>query len=184
MDIATVVLIAVALAMDAFAVAVASGLYIHRLHLNHALRIAGLFGLFQGVMPLAGWLAGRSAQRLVAAIDHWLVFALLAGIGSKMLYESMKLDDRRGFNPLDMSFLLLLAVATSIDALAVGVSYGLLDVAVATPAVIIGGVTFALSLAGVYLGDRIGHLFERRFEALGGLILIGIGLRILIEHLT
>jgi putative Mn2+ efflux pump MntP len=182
-DIVTVVLIAFALAMDAFAVAVASGLYIHRLHVNHALRIAGMFGLFQGAMPLAGWLAGRTAQRMVAAIDHWLVFALLAGIGGKMVYESWRLDDRQGFDPLAMSFLLLLSIATSIDALAVGVSYGLLDVAVATPALVIGAVTFGLSLAGVILGDRIGHLFERRLEAIGGVILIGIGLRILIMHL-
>ena len=187
MDLVTVVLIAVALAMDAFAVAVASGLYISRLRANHALRIAGMFGVFQGSMPVAGWLAGRSTQQLVAAVDHWLVFVLLAGIGGKMIYESTQLNDRRGkrgFDPLSMSFLLLLSIATSIDALAVGVSYGLLDVAVATPAVIIGVVTFVLSLAGVYLGDRVGHLFERRIEALGGVILILIGLRILVEHLT
>ncbi len=174
--------------MDAFAVAVASGLYIRRLHVNHALRIAGMFGLFQGAMPLVGWLAGRSAQHLVAAVDHWLVFGLLTVIGGKMLYESLMLDEhdsrRRGFDPLNMSFLLLLSVATSIDALAVGVSYGLLDVTIALPALVIGAVTFGLSLAGVYLGDRVGHLFERRLEAIGGVILIGIGLRILVEHLT
>ncbi len=186
-DLAAVVLIALALAMDAFAVAVASGLYIRRLHVNHALRIAGMFGLFQGVMPLAGWLAGRSARRLVATLDHWIVFALLAGIGGKMIYESLVLDNRDGrrpgFDPLSMSFLLLLAVATSIDALAVGISYGLLAVAVALPAIVIGVVTFALSLVGVYLGDHVGHLFERRIEAIGGVILIAIGLRILIGHL-
>ena len=188
MDLFTVLFIAVALAMDAFAVAVASGLYIRRLHVNHALRIAGMFGLFQGMMPLAGWLAGRSVQHIVATLDHWIVFALLAGIGGKMVYESLVLDgeERRsegGFDPLDMSFLLLLAMATSIDALAVGVSYGLLDVAVAFPAIVIGAVTFGLSLVGVYLGDRVGHLFERHVEALGGVILIVIGLRILVEHL-
>jgi len=187
-DLFTVLFIAVALAMDAFAVAVAGGLYIRRLHVNHALRIAGLFGLFQGAMPLAGWLAGRMAQRIVAAVDHWIVFGLLTLIGGKMLYESLRLDEhdgsrRRGFDPLNMSFLLLLSVATSIDALAVGVSYGLLDVTIALPALVIGTITFALSLAGVYLGDRVGHLFERRLEAIGGVILIVIGLRILIEHL-
>jgi putative Mn2+ efflux pump MntP len=185
MDIITVLFIAVGLSMDAFAVSVTSGLTIKRLRVGHALRIAMFFGLFQAVMPLVGWLAGFSLRDFISGVDHWIAFGLLSIIGIKMIYEAgrMKSDEKR-IDPLNIYFLLLLSVATSIDALAVGFSLSLLNVSIITPAVIIGIVTFLLSLSGVFIGDRLGHFFESRIEVAGGLILIGIGVKILIEHLT
>jgi putative Mn2+ efflux pump MntP len=185
MSFLTMFLIAVGLAMDAFAVSIGSGLTIKQLKVRHALQIAAFFGLFQAMMPVLGWLGGLSFKALVSRIDHWIAFILLVAIGVRMIYESgrQKAEGKRK-NPLKLPILLVLSVATSIDALAVGVSLAFLDVAILCPVVVIGAVTLILSFAGVYIGDRLGHFFERKIEALGGLILIAIGLKILIEHLT
>ncbi len=171
--------------MDAFAVSVASGLAVSKLRVRYALRMAVFFGLFQAVMPVAGWLLGLGFRRAIQAYDHWLAFVLLAAIGAKMIYESFRLEEAENpSDPMSISVLLVLSVATSIDALAVGLTLTFINVSIAAPALIIGLVTFAISFAGVYLGDKFGHFFEKKIEALGGLILIGIGLKILIEHLT
>jgi putative Mn2+ efflux pump MntP len=184
MDIISTTFIAFGLAMDAFAVSITSGITIKNLKLNHALRIAGFFGGFQAFMPIIGWLAGLSLTNYISGIDHWIAFTLLAFIGCKMIYESTKVESaHKQNNPLNLSVLLLLSIATSIDALAVGVSFAFLKIAIATPVIIIGTVTFALSLLGVFLGDKFGHLFESKIEIAGGLILIGIGVKILLEHL-
>lgn len=184
MDIITTILIALGLAMDAFAVSITSGIAIKHLKINHALRIAEFFGLFQAFMPLIGWLAGISLMNYISGIDHWIAFGLLAFIGCKMIYESTKIEDsEKETNPLNLYVLLLLSIATSIDALAVGVSFAFLQTAIVTPMIIIGTITFALSFIGVFIGDKSGHLFENKIEIAGGLILIGIGIKILIEHL-
>ena len=183
MALITLLGIAAGLAMDAFAVSAASGLAMKQLRIRHALRIAFWFGLFQGVMPVIGWLAGLTLRDFIGHIDHWIAFGLLAAIGCKMIRESFRMDpDRERNDPLNILVLLGLSIATSIDALAVGISFALLGVSIAAPALIIGVVTFIISFAGVYIGDRIGHVCESRIEILGGIVLIAIGIKILAEH--
>jgi putative Mn2+ efflux pump MntP len=185
LDLPTIILVAVGLAMDAFAVSVANGMAVAKLRVGYALKIALFFGLFQALMPVLGWFLGLGLRDLIEAVDHWLAFGLLAVIGGKMIYESTRLEKAENpTSPLGIRMLLLLSVATSIDALAVGLTLTFIKVPIATPAIIIGVVTFALSYAGVFIGDKFGHFFEKKVEVLGGLILIGIGLKILIEHLT
>jgi putative Mn2+ efflux pump MntP len=187
MNTFTLLAIAVGLSMDAFAVAVASGAVARRLHLPHALRLAFLFGGFQALMPVLGWLAGWGFKDLISGVDHWVAFVLLAFIGGKMMYESFQLDDDNTSNRLQNASwltLLTLAVATSIDALAVGLSFSVLDVRIAVPAVVIGVVTFFISFFGVYLGSKVGHFLERKAAFIGGLILLGIGAKILFDHVV
>jgi putative Mn2+ efflux pump MntP len=184
MDMPTILLIAVALAMDAFAVSIAGGLNIRQFKVNHALRIAFFFGLFQGIMPVIGWLAGFNLRQFISAVDHWIAFGLLLIIGVKMIVESIrKRPDKKKIDPLNVYVLLILAVATSIDALAVGLSLAFLKLLIITPAIIIAIVTFILSFIGVILGNRTGDFLQSKVEFLGGLILIIIGSKILIEHL-
>lgn len=184
MQTLTILLIALGLSMDAFAVAITFGLTMQVLRIRYALRIALFFGAFQALMPIIGYLAGLSIRGFMSGFDHWIAFALLAFIGSKMIYESYALDeDEKSMNPQDLLLLLTLAIATSIDALAVGISLSFLKINIVQPAMIIGMVTFLLSFLGVLIGKSMGHLFEKKIEILGGLILIGIGLKILLEHL-
>jgi putative Mn2+ efflux pump MntP len=185
MDIVSVFLIATGLAMDAFAVSVASGLAEQKLRFRYAFKIAIFFGMFQAIMPVAGWLMGFGLRAYIAEVDHWVAFGLLVLVGGKMIYESFKLKEAENQSgPHGIYVLLLLSIATSIDALAIGVSLTLINVPIMTPAVVIGIVTFVFSCSGVYIGNKFGHFFEKKIEALGGLILIGIGLKILIEHLS
>ena len=185
MDIITIIAIAVGLAMDAFAVSITSGTTIKRLKINHALQIAAFFGAFQAFMPVIGWLAGLGLISFISGIDHWIAFGLLVFIGCKMIYESIKIESREDkSNPLNFYVLLMLSVATSIDALAVGLSFAFLKISIATPIIIIGAVTFLLSFLGVFAGNKFGHFFENKIEIVGGIVLIGIGLKILVEHLV
>ncbi len=184
MDIVSILFIALGLSLDAFAVSVSSGVAIRNLKISHALKIAIFFGAFQAIMPLLGWLAGVSVRGVIEKYDHWIAFGILSIIGVKMIYESFKIKPcDECADPLKFYTLLILAIATSIDALAVGTTFAFLDVVIAVPAMIIGLVTFIVSFAGVYIGDRFGHFFENKIEVLGGLCLIGIGIKILIEHL-
>ncbi|KPJ59511.1 MAG: hypothetical protein AMJ46_10870 [Latescibacteria bacterium DG_63] len=184
MNTLSILLIAVALAMDAFAVSVANGAAAKRLKVEHALTIALFFGSFQGIMPVIGWLAGTGFRSLISGIDHWVAFGLLIFVGGKMIYESAKLERPPSKNdPLSLYVIVLLSVATSIDALAIGLSFSFLKVEIVTPAVVIGVITFVLSLAGAFIGKRLGHFLERKIEIVGGIILIAIGFKILIEHL-
>ncbi|KPJ86344.1 MAG: hypothetical protein AMS17_12795 [Spirochaetes bacterium DG_61] len=185
MDLLLIVSIALGLSLDAFAVSVANGILIHQLKFSHAFRISLFFGAFQAVMPLIGWAAGSYFSPYIMQFDHWIAFGLLAFIGGKMIVESRSLDrDCSGVDCSHFPTLLLLSVTTSIDALAVGLSFAILDVHILLPVAVIGIVTFVVCITGVYAGNRIGHLFENRFELAGGIILIGIGLKILIEHLV
>ena len=170
--------------MDAFAVSIVSGIAYKRLEVKHALRIAVFFGGFQALMPLVGYLAALSIKEYITGYDHWVAFGLLSAVGGKMIYESFKIKPTNGnFNPANIFVLLVLSVATSIDALAVGVTLSFITSSVIIAAAIIGLVTFALSYIGVFIGGRFGHFFENKIEAIGGLILIGLGLKILLEHL-
>jgi len=181
-------LIALGLSMDAFAVSVASGATMKRLHLPNALKMALFFGGFQALMPVLGWLAGLGMKSFISGVDHWIAFGLLSAVGGKMLYESLKIKEEEDCGgtktcPFDTGTLTVLAIATSIDALAVGLTFSVLAVSIITPVLVIGLVTFAMSVAGVKLGSTGGHFFEHRMETAGGLILIAIGLKILFGHL-
>ncbi|MBU0681325.1 MAG: manganese efflux pump MntP family protein [Proteobacteria bacterium] len=185
MNLLSIFLIAIGLAMDAFAVSIACGVSIKNLNIRHILLISGAFGFFQGFMPLVGWFAGMGFRDLIASFDHWVAFGLLLVVGGKMIYESFALseDTPESDIALNASRLLLLSIATSIDALAVGLTFACLEVEIITPALIIGLVTLVLSIIGVVIGDKIGHLFEGKIEFVGGMVLIGIGTKILFDHL-
>ncbi len=184
MHLATIVLIAVGLAMDAFAVSIVTGSVYKELHVKHVLRMALFFGGFQAVMPVIGFLAGLGLKGYISACDHWIAFALLSFVGGKMIYESFQIETaQKDRDPSNLLILLALSVATSIDALVVGITLSLLTASIALAVTIIGAITFGLSYAGVYIGKRFGHFFESRIEVVGGLILIAIGIKILIEHL-
>ena len=185
MDTLSLLGIAAGLSMDALAVSIASGAMLKRRHVYHALRMAAFFGIFQSLMPALGWYAGHRLRSLITQADHWVAFAVLAVVGGKMIRESYKLggeaDDRAGEHPTGR--LLLLALATSVDAAAVGLGFAFLRVEIVYPILVIGGVTFALCLAGGLIGSRLGHRCERKIGLVGGLILIAIGVKILVEHL-
>ena len=184
MDSLTIIIIAVGLAMDAFVVSIISGSAYRQLHVRHALRMAMFFGAFQAFMPLVGSLAGLTLREYIAHCDHWIAFGLLAAVGGKMIYESFKIKSvEENPDPSNIFVLLVLSVATSIDALAVGITLSLLAGSIVVAVIIIGLITFVLSYLGVYIGKRFGHFFESKMEALGGVILIGIGTKVLIEHL-
>ena len=183
MDIPTILLIALSLAMDAFAVSIANGITITHRRNRAALTLAFFFGAFQMFMPIIGWLAGLTLEEVVMGVDHWIALALLTLIGSKMIYDSTKREVDKIENRLGTGTLLTLSIATSIDALAVGLSLAFLQTDIATPIIVIGIVTFTLSLIGFFFGKTAGNLFGNKIKIIGGLILIGIGIRILLEHL-
>ena len=183
MPFITIIVIAVGLAMDALAVSIVSGATFRELKIRHALRIALFFGGFQALMPLAGSLAGLTLKRHMASYDHWVAFVLLGAVGAKMIYESFKIEPAdRVRDPSNLLTLLVLSVATSIDALAIGVTLSLITSSIVAAAAIIGLVTFVLSYMGVVIGKRFGHFFENKIEIAGGLVLIAIGVKILAEH--
>jgi len=184
MGLITIIVIAVGLAMDAFAVSIVSGTTYKQLKIKHALRIALFFGGFQALMPLIGSLAGLSIKAYVVHYDHWVAFGLLSAVGGKMIYESFKIKPaEQNVNPSNIFILLVLSVATSIDALAIGITLSFLRVSLAKAVIIIGLVTFILSYLGVFIGKKFGHFFESKIEAVGGLILIALGAKILFGHL-
>ena len=188
MGFAEVLLIAVGLSMDAFAAAVCKGLAMPRLRMGQAFVIAVFFGGFQALMPVLGYLLGSQFESLITPVDHWIAFALLAFIGGKMLYDAFRgddddEDDDRADGALDVREVAMLAVATSIDALAVGITFAFLRVDIVTAAAQIGATTFLLSLAGVAVGHLFGARFEKPATIAGGVVLILIGTKILLEHL-
>jgi len=182
-DIVTVLLIAGGLAMDAFAVSIAHGMTLQNSRVSSGLIIAGSFGAFQAFMPVLGWLVGLSFIELISGFDHWLAFGLLALIGGKMVYSAIGNPKEEKGTKLTAPALLILSLATSIDALAVGLSFSLLRISITTPVIIIGGVTFLLSFIGFSFGNKLGKLLERKVQAIGGIVLIAIGIKILLEHL-
>lgn len=183
MEYVTIFIIAVSLAMDAFAVSVATGTTYKNFSLFHAVRMALFFAVFQAVMPLFGHFAGLTFQRFVVNFDHWIAFVLLAAIGCKMIHDARKHTDEAHPNPAGMWVLLTLSVATSIDALAVGVTLSLVTDRIYMAVTAVGVITFILSLIGCKAGQKIGHIFENKIEIFAGLILIAIGAKILIQHL-
>jgi putative Mn2+ efflux pump MntP len=180
----TTVGLAVGLAMDALAVAVATGLLLGRPSPGHVLRLAFHFGLFQFLMPVVGWAAGRTVEAAIRDYDHWVAFGLLAFVAGKMLWESRRrAEEAPAGDPTRGWLLLVLSVATSVDALAVGLSLAFLHVSIWLPSVVIGLVAFAFTAAGVLAGARVGRTLGRWPQIVGGVVLLAIGVRILVEHL-
>lgn len=184
MEPITLLFIALALAMDAFAVSLAAGVALHPVSRRQLFRLGFHFGLFQGMMPIIGWLAGLTVQSMISAYDHWIAFGLLAFVGGKMIHEAFadgeetkKTDPTRGLT------MVMLSIATSIDALAVGLSLAVIGVDIWTPALVIALTASTLTVTGMLLGGRIGMIWGKRVEVVGGLLLVGIGLKILVEHL-
>lgn len=183
----SVFLIAVSLALDAFAVSVSCGISVPRFGPRQAVQVGVWFGAFQFIMPLIGWFLGTSVSAYIQAIDHFVAFGLLALIGGQMIVGAVKKGcGEQPEGPVDLSprRLCLLAIATSIDALAVGVSMAFMQVDILLSAAVIGLVAFALSVVGGLAGRRLGCLFQKRAELLGGIVLVCIGLKILVEHLS
>jgi putative Mn2+ efflux pump MntP len=178
-------LVALGVSADAFAVALGKGLHMKTFDLRHAVAIAVTFGVFQGVMPLLGWLLASQFAHSITGVDHWVAFALLGLIGAKMIVDAVRGggDAEEDSDLLPVRELLVLAVATSIDALAVGISFAFLPVAIVPAAVLIGACTCVLSFVGVLAGRRVGARFGAPAEIVGGVILILIGTRVLLDHL-
>lgn len=187
MTLVEIFLVGVGLSMDAFAVAICKGLAMPRVNRKQTLLIGLYFGVFQAVMPLTGWLLGSQFARHVTKMAPWIAFVLLAWIGGSMIRESLSTKEEEEEEPepaeLRHRELLMLAIATSIDALAVGVTFAFLQVRILPSVTLIGLVTFVLSFAGVAVGNRFGARFEKKAELAGGVVLLLIGLKILLEHL-
>jgi len=184
MEIFTVVLLAIGLSFDSFAVSVCSGLNLPHIRFFQAAKIATFLALFQAFMPLVGWLVGNSIKSLIEPVDHWIAFGLLSLIGGKMIIESFISSEAREIkNPLHIKVILTLSLATSIDALAIGFSFATLLDKILIAVFIIGAVTFIASMLGILLGKKTGPKINKYSEIIGGLILIFIGCKILIEHL-
>jgi len=183
-DFITILLIAIGLAMDCFAVSLGIGCSSVHKDYRTIFRITFHFGLFQGLMTFLGWLAGSSIVNLIERFDHWVAFALLAWVGARMIRESFSNNTEEDpCNPSRGKTLIMLSIATSIDALAVGLSLALVDGSILVSSLVIGFTSLVLSLAGLFIGGRLGSRFGKRMELVGGLVLIGIGLRVLISHL-
>jgi len=184
MEILTVLLLAIGLSFDSFAVSVCSGLNLPHIRFFQAAKIAFSLALFQAFMPLVGWLVGNSMKTLIEPVDHWIAFGLLGLIGGKMIIESfINSEEREIKNPLHIKVILTLSVATSIDALAVGFSFSTILNKIILAVLIIGSVTFIASMLGILLGKKTGPKINKYAEIVGGTILIAIGSKILIEHI-
>ncbi len=186
MNLLTILGLALALAMDAFAVSIAVGSRLERLTARRLFRLSFHFGLFQFLMPIIGWLVGSQVARYIQHYDHWIAFILLAYIGIKMIRESWRHDgaEKAMSDPTRKLSLIMLSIATSLDALAVGLSMAFLKVSILYPSVIIGIVAAAMTAVGMLFGRTLGARFGKRMELLGGLILIAIGINIVVGHLT
>ncbi|UCH42125.1 MAG: manganese efflux pump [Dehalococcoidales bacterium] len=183
MEFLSVFLVALGLAADCFAVALSGSIAMGSLSIIQGLRTALAFGLFQGLMPVLGWLAGRTIVGYIEAYDHWLALGLLTFVGGKMIWESFRSGDKLRNTDITRGLtLVLLAVATSIDALAVGLTFAFIQIDIVLATLTIGLVSFVVTIIGLLLGKKVGSLFGKRVEIIGGLILIGIGLKIVIEH--
>ena len=184
MDFITILLIAVGLAMDCFAVSLGIGCSAVKKDPRTVFRISFHFGLFQGGMTFLGWLAGSSIVTLIERFDHWVAFALLAWVGARMVRESFSTDEEEDpCNPSRGKTLIMLSIATSIDALAVGLSLAFVDGSILVSSLVIGFTSLLLSILGLFIGGKLGCRFGKRMELIGGLVLIGIGIRVLLSHL-
>ena len=183
MSILEILLLGIGLSMDAFAVSICKGLSTKKLQFKHYLIIGAWFGGFQALMPTIGYFLGSTFEQYITAFDHWVAFVLLAAIGANMIKESFSREESETSASFAFKTMLLMALATSIDALAVGVSFAFLGVRIAPAVTLIGCTTFVLTLVGVWVGNLFGSRYKSRAELTGGIILILIGVKILLEHL-
>jgi putative Mn2+ efflux pump MntP len=179
----TIFLIAIGLCFDSFAVSVSSGLMMKHINFFDAMKISFSLAFFQGLMPLLGWMAGNRISEYLSSYDHWIAFGLLFVIGVRMIWESQKAEENKTFNPLNIWYIIYMSIATSIDALIVGLSFAFLKTDIYISIIIIGIVTFVAAMLGILFGKKAGVHFGKKMEILGGTILIIIGFKILIEHL-
>jgi len=179
-----IIVLAFGLAMDCFAVSVAEGAAYDKLKIRHILRMAAFFGFFQGLMPVIGALVGIALRNYISAFDHWIAFILLMIIGIKTIYEALKLEEApKTPNSENVLIVLTLAVATSIDALIIGVTLSILHTPIGSAVVVIGVITFLMSLLGVYIGKKGGVMLADKAEIAAGVVIAGLGIKILIQHL-
>ena len=183
MSLLELFVLAVGLSMDAFAVYICKGLSVQKLEWKHALICGVYFGGFQALMPFLGWLLGSQFQGMIQNVDHWVAFALLARIGGNMIRESLSKEEEKVDASLSFLSMLLLALATSIDAMAVGITFAFLDVSIVPAVLLIGACTFCISAVGVKIGNVFGTRFKSAAELVGGIVLVLIGVKILLEHL-
>lgn len=182
MNLTTIIIISFSLSADAFAVAIANGINLKFNKIKHAFRTALFFGFFQGFMPFLGWVSGKTIKLYVEKYSHIIAFLLLTYVGSVMIYEALKIQPTKNdCKVLKLKTLTILSIATSIDALAIGVTFALINVSIIQPIIIIGIITFIVSLIGIYIGNKFGCIFKNNFEILAGLILILIGIKILFK---
>lgn len=184
MSLIEIILIGIGLAMDAMAVAVCKGLSMKKFELKKAAIVGGYFGIFQGLMPIIGFVLGVSFQEIITKVDHWVAFILLGVIGANMIKESFSKESDSVNDKVDFKTMLPLAIATSIDALAIGITFAFLKVNILVAALVITLTTFLLSMLGVAIGNKFGNKFEKKAEFAGGALLILMGLKILLEHLN
>ena len=184
MGIFEIILISIGLAMDAFAVSICKGLSMKKLSYKNSIIIALYFGIFQGIMPIIGYLLGTTFSGFVENTDHWIIFLLLLIIGINMIKESIRSEEENTDDSIDIKTMLMLGVATSIDALAVGITFAFFKTNVLLSALLIGIITFVLSLVGVKIGNKFGDKYKNKAKLFGGAILILIGIKILMEHLS
>ncbi len=184
MDILTVIILAIGLSMDSFAVSIGCGLTEQKISFRHAAKISFSLAFFQGILPVAGWYMGTGVKAYVEGVDHWIAFLLLLFLGGKMIYESFEKGDSRKMNDIySWKHIITLSIATSIDALVVGFSYALASSRnIFGGALIIGAVTFFFAMLGIRIGKDVGCSLGPKVELLGGIILIGIGLKVLLQH--
>lgn len=183
MGIIELVILSIGLAMDALAVSICKGLAMPKMKWKNALIVGLYFGIFQALMPVVGYLLGVSFQDAITSVDHWISFILLAGIGINMIKEALSKDEEEANDSVKFKDMIILAIATSIDALAVGVTFAFLKVNIVLSAGLIGIITFIISVIGVKIGNVFGDKFEKQAELAGGVILILLGVKILLEHL-
>ena len=184
MELISIILIGVGLAMDAFAVAVCKGLSMKKLEWKKAIIIAVYFGIFQAGMPVIGYFLGTAFESFVTQVDHWIAFILLSIIGINMIKEAFGCDCENTNDKVDFKTMIVLAIATSIDALAIGITFAFLKTDITLAAIVIGVITFILSLIGVKIGNKFGNKYQKNAEIFGGIVLILIGIKILLEHLA
>ena len=178
-----ILLISIGLAMDAFAVSVCKGLAMKKMSWKKAIIIGLYFGIFQAVMPVIGYFLGTTFERFITYVDHWVAFILLVGIGINMVKEAFNKESENRNDNVDMKTMLVLSIATSIDALAIGITFACLKIHIVMPVITIGLITFIISVIGVKIGNRFGDKYEKKAEIMGGVILILLGIKIVLEHL-
>lgn len=183
MEIYEILLIGIGLAMDAFAVSICKGLSMKKMNWKNVVIIALYFGVFQALMPLIGYFLGMTFESIVITFDHWVAFALLTLIGGGMIKESFDDEDDKKNDKVDFKTMVVLAIATSIDALAIGITFAFFDVNIVLAVSIIGIITFIISVLGVKIGNRFGDKYQNKAQLMGGIILVLLGFKILLEHL-